>query len=51
VSRLWLIATLAAVTAFGLVRRRQARRTAAPKLDEVSADWLAYARSRSDEPV
>jgi hypothetical protein len=44
-----LLAAVAALGAFGLMRRRQTRRAAEPKLDQVSSDWLAYARSRSDE--
>ena len=48
-SRLWLLAAVAALGAFGLIRRRQTRQAAEPKLDQVSSDWLAYARSRSDE--
>jgi len=49
VSRLWVLAGVAAV-AFELIRRRIAKRLESePKLDEVSTDWLAYARSRTDE--
>jgi hypothetical protein len=51
VSRFWLLAGAAALGAFQLIRRRYVRRAAAPKLDEVSTDWLAYARSRSDETL
>jgi hypothetical protein len=41
---------VAAAGAFELIRRRLARRLAAPpKLEEVSTDWLAYARTRPDE--
>ena len=43
------VAGAAALGAFKLIRRRYVRRAASPKLDEVSTDWLAYARSRSDE--
>lgn len=50
VSRLWYLAA-AALGAFALIRRRYARRSSPPKLDEVSTDWLAYARSRSDETL
>jgi len=49
VSRLWVLAGVAAL-AFELIRRRVTKRLASPpKLDEVSPDWLAYANSRSDE--
>jgi hypothetical protein len=49
VSRLWMLAGVAAL-AFELIRRRIARRLASePKLEEVSTDWLAYANSRTDE--
>jgi hypothetical protein len=53
VTRFWLITTgLAALGAFQLIRRRFTRRAAGePKIDEVSSDWLAYARSRSDETL
>jgi hypothetical protein len=51
VSRLWLLAGAVALGALGLIRRRYMRKAAAPKLDEVSTDWLAYARSRGDEPL
>jgi hypothetical protein len=50
VSRLWVLAGVAAVGAFELLRRRLARRRISPpKLDGVSSDWLAYANSRTDE--
>ena len=51
VYRFWLLAGVAVLSAFGLIRRRYIRRTESPKLDEVSTDWLAYARSRSDETL
>jgi len=52
VSRFWLItAGLAALGAFQLIRSRFTRRAGEPKIDEVSSDWLAYARSRSDETM
>jgi hypothetical protein len=47
---LWWIAAVA-VGALGLIRRRYQKRSSAPKLEEVSTDWLAYARSRSDETL
>ena len=51
-SRFWLItAGLAALGAFQLIRSRFTRRDGEPKIDEVSSDWLAYARSRSDETL
>jgi hypothetical protein len=52
VSRFWLITTgLAALGAFQLIRHRFARRGGERKIDEVSSDWLAYARSRTDETL
>jgi hypothetical protein len=52
VSRFWLItAGLAALGAFQLIRHRLAQRVGEPKFDEVSSDWLNYARSRSDESL
>jgi len=48
-SRLWILVGAAAV-AFELIRRRITKRLESePKLEEVSTDWLAYARSRTDE--
>jgi hypothetical protein len=49
VSRFWLLAGVAVFGAIELFRRQYMKRAAAPKVDEVSTDWLAYARSRSDE--
>jgi hypothetical protein len=46
---LWLLAGVAAIGVIELFRRQYIKRVAAPKVDEVSTDWLAYARSRSDE--
>ena len=51
-SRFWLItAGLAALGAFQLIRHRFTQRVGEPKFDEVSSDWLNYARSRSDESL
>ena len=49
-SRIWLIAA-AALGVIALIRRRYARQASPPKLEGVSTDWLAYARSRQDEPM
>jgi len=50
VSRFWFVAA-AMLGAIALIRRRYVRQASPPKLDEVSTDWLAYARSRHDEPM
>jgi hypothetical protein len=49
VSRLWFIAA-ATLGAIAVIRRRYARQ-ASPKLDVVSTDWLADARSRPDDTL
>jgi hypothetical protein len=44
------MAGLATIGVVELIRRRYMRLGSPPKVDEVSTDWLAYARSRGDDP-
>jgi hypothetical protein len=50
VSRFWLMAGMATIGVIELIRRRYMRLGSEPKMDEVSTDWLAYARSKGDNP-